>query len=185
MSRSEEFSAGSGSRFHPNVDHYRDGGMGGIGPEHSVVGMVPTHVLARMREYDRSDASQHPGSREVIDSLRQDLREGKGFHNPAMIEYDHKSGWAYLGEGNHRVQAAVEEGVPEIPARVIRSSSASRMKERGVGVPATHKDPGWSRPNYPYVPSDMHPSFLEFRPSDDAKDTTSEIMDLLRPSWSR
>ena len=180
--RSEEFAAGSAGRYHPNVQHYRDGGMGGIGEDHSVVGMVPTHVLAQMREYDRADASQHPGSREVIDGLRQDLREGRGFHTPAMIEYDPKAGRAYLGEGNHRVAAALEEGVPEVPARVVRSSFASRKPE--IGVPATHQDL-WSRPNYPYVPSDLHPSFLEFRESHEARDVYTEINDLLTPSWSQ
>lgn len=146
-------------QFHPNVDHYRDGGMGGVGEDHSVVGMVPTNVLRQYREWDRADSARHPGSAEVIDSLRQDLRAGKGFHTPAMLLYDHKNQWAKLGEGNHRLAAAEAEAVPHVPTRVVRANLES-AKRSGVGAPATHNDPGWSRPNFPYVPSDMHPSHL-------------------------
>lgn len=148
-----------GSQFHPNVDHYRDGGMGGVGEDHSVVGMVPTHVLKNYQEYDRTDDANHPGSRERIEARRADLRSGEGFHTPLMLLYDHKNHWAKLGEGNHRLAAAEAEGIPHVPTRVVRAN-LERDKAEGVGAPATHNDPGWSRPGWDYVPSDIHPSYL-------------------------
>lgn len=183
--RSEEFAAGSGSRFHPNVLHYRDGGMGGIGEDRSVVGMVPTHVLLGLREYDRTDSANHPGSAETIDSLRADLRSGVGFREPAVIEYDHHTGWAYLGEGNHRVAAAAAEGVPEVPARVVRgyTRSMARRRSEGVGAPATHSPIPGTPANY--IPTDIHPSYLRFQGSHEAKDIHTEIADLLTPNWGR
>lgn len=146
-------------QFHPNVEHYRDGGIGGVGEDRSVVGFVPTEHLHAIREYDRAGADGNPESRRVIDSIRQDIRAGKGITNPLMVEYDHKSNWAYLGEGNHRLQAAIEEGVPVVPARVVRSPyGPSRRREVGVGGHIQHSPiPGAPED---YFPSDVHPKYL-------------------------
>ena len=116
------------SPFHPHVDHYRDGGMGGLGPDRSVVGLAPTSILVRYREHDGLWNSRHAATtrydRQVIDALRADLRRGTGFHTPLILDYDHLCGWAYLGEGNHRLAAAVAEEIPEVPLRVVRSRTA-------------------------------------------------------------
>ena len=149
----------SPDQFHPNVDHYRDGGIGGVGEDHSVVGMVPTQHLAAIREWDRRGAGANPDSGRVIDSLRADLRSGKGFTSPVMVEYDHQNNWAYLGEGNHRVQAALEEGVPHVPTRVVRSGfGPAQRKAEGIGGHIEHTEiPGAPRG---YFPSDVHPKYL-------------------------
>lgn len=184
MSRSDEFNAGTGSRWHPNVDHYRDGGIGGVGPERSVVGLVPTHVVAKMAEWDRTGRGANPDSPQVIDGLRQDLRAGKGFTSPLMVEYNHKEGWAYLGEGNHRLAAAQAEGVPEVPVRVVRSlSGPANRKQQGIGVAATHQPiPGAPSD---YFPSDVHPSYLRFGERHDAGSLGEEIHSLLTPDpWN-
>lgn len=170
----------SASQFHPQVDHYRDGGMGGIGENHSVVGMVPTHVLQSYREHDgrwshlNNTDSAHDD--QVIEGLRSDLRAGKGFHTPLMLEYNHQQGRAYLGEGNHRLAAAVAEGVPEVPLRVVRSYKDMS----NVGAPASHREiPGAPKD---YIPSDIHPSYLSLAQHKNRGTQTEQIMDLLGPA---
>jgi len=150
----------------PNVRPYRDGGMGGVGPDHSVVGMVPTEHLKTLREYDRSDPRQDAGgSRGAIDSIRADIRSGKGITEPVQIEYSNKTNWAYLGEGNHRLQAAIEEGVSHVPARVIRSDYGPRSRmEEGTGGHIERHDPIPGVPDQDakagYIPSDLHPKYI-------------------------
>ena len=170
-------------QFHPNVQHYRDGGIGGVGESHSVVGMVPTEHLRALREWDRAGAGASPDSREVIDSLRADLRAGKGFHTPVMVEYNPSSHWAVLGEGNHRVQAAHEEGVPYVPTRVVRAyGHPDRAREEGVGGAVSHSEiPGAPKD---YFPSDAHPQYLfgergERAPISAAEHKTREVSDIM------
>ncbi len=177
----------------PNVRHYRDGGMGGVGAEHSVVGMVPTEYLRTLREYDRAGADPNPNSRKVIDGIRSDIRSGKGITEPLQVEYNNKRQWGYLGEGNHRLQAAIEEGVSHVPVRVNRSYNGPKYRqERGVGGHIEHSPiPGVSPRDATegYIPSDLHPKYLfgennERAPlsADQFKDhQVNDIMGLLGP----
>ena len=176
-----------GPQFHPNVDHYRDGGLGGVGEDHSVVGFVPTKHLLPLREYERAGKDANPQSRAVINSIRDDIRSGVGIKNPITVDYDHTSQWAYVGEGNHRLQAAIEEGVPVVPTRVVRSPySAPRRKAEGVGGHVTH-DPIPGAPE-DYFPSDAHPQYLFGEKGERAplsahqfkQKQVDDIMDLLR-----
>lgn len=158
-----------GRRLHPGVHHYRDGGFGGLGPDHSVVGFVPVSTLTAFRHHDGT--WQHPAAHqgtvdprqrrhdlEVIAGLRAVLRDGAGFHTPLMLEYDPDTAWAYLGEGNHRLAAAAAEQVSLVPVRVVRSQAAQRRRDEGIGAPATHVPiPGAPEG---YFPSDAHPAYL-------------------------
>lgn len=150
-------------QFHPNVDHYRDGGLGGD-ENHNVVGFVPTKHLLPMREYDRAGADGHDGSRETINRIRGDIRQGRGITNPIEIHYNNKEQWGFIGEGNHRLQAAVEEGVSHVPARVVRSYNGPKYrKDAGVGAHIEHDPiPGVSDRDAAggYFPSDAHPKYL-------------------------
>lgn len=143
---------------HPNLKHYQSGGMGHLpeDPSHSVVGLVPTHVLAQYRDHE---GDVNPDSHETVEKIRADLRSGHGLENPVMLEYDHRSQWASLGEGNHRLRAHELEDLPAVPTRVVRSASVRSRKELGLGgAPASHKEiPG---ANEDYIPSDIHPSYL-------------------------
>lgn len=143
---------------HPNMNHYQSGGMGHLpdDPTRSVVGKVPTQVLAQYRHHE---GDVNPDSHETVEKIRADLRSGHGLENPVMLEYDHKAGWAALGEGNHRLRAHELEGRPEVPVRVVRSR-LDTTKEFGMGAPASHKPiPGTER-DPSYIPSDIHPSYL-------------------------
>ena len=141
---------------HPNLLHYQSGGMGHLpdDPSKSVVGLVPTNVLAQYRDHE---GDVNPDSHKVVERIRADLRSGKGLENPVMLEYDHRQGWAALGEGNHRLRAHELEGETHVPTRVVRGRLDLR-KEMGTGAPASHKPiPGADEH---YIPSDIHPSYL-------------------------
>jgi hypothetical protein len=100
------------AQFHPNIAFYRDGGMGGVGEDKSVTGYVRTSLLRSMPGNDTNP--------ERVEHYRQLLRSGQGFENPVMVEFDPKRSQAYVGEGNHRVEAA-HQGHEYVPTRVVRS----------------------------------------------------------------
>lgn len=179
--RSEEFAAGS-QHLHPYLRDYPSDAPGGIGSVGgSTVGMVPTHVLARYRHHE---ADVDPQSEHTVNAIAADLRAGHGLEEPVILEYDHHTNWAYLGEGNHRLRAAEKAGLPEVPVRVQRTRNAAHVRElEGRGAPAFHKPE--AELGGGHVPQGIHPSFLEFRESHEARDVHSEIADLLTPTWGR
>ena len=155
-----------GAQFrHPNLNHYRDGGMGGVGEDHSVVGYVPTHLLASMAG-NRTSEDQMAYQREA-------LKTGEGFHDPVMVVFDGSRQRAYVGEGNHRVQAAQEAGLSHVPTRVVRGQirpyTEETVKDVGGHVAPTHTGPSpWKGGmGEEYWPSDMHPKYLW--PSEDVR----------------
>lgn len=148
-----------GEQWHPNVDHYRSGGIGHVEGDEtkSVVGMVPTRMMAQLRHHDGMWTGQGSGGtsrdRETIDSIKSDITSGKGIHTPLMIEYNPDQKRGYLGEGNHRLRAAEEAGAPVVPARVVRSYKDMSK----LGAPM-HTDTVFAAHDSTYVPSDIHPS---------------------------
>ena len=157
-----------GEQWHPNVQSYRSGGIGHLeGDEsRSVVGFLPTRAVAQYRHHDgewTGHQAEHPRDRAIIDSIRHDLRSGHGLEEPLELDYHHRAGWAALGEGNHRLRAAEEEGVPVVPVRVVgRSGFAARAKEKGIGAPAHLQGPLPGAEHDPdYEPPTFHPSHLD------------------------
>lgn len=159
-SRSENFYFGARthpSALHPNLNEYRDSGMGGVGDARSVVGYVPTHVLAEMHgnETDQEGIERH----------KEALLSGRGFSDPVMVEFDPKNKRMVLGEGNHRVEAARQLGVSHVPTRIVRSRISDDDMEymtREGGNPIDI-DPGrspWANEHRDYWPSDIHPRYL-------------------------
>lgn len=138
-----------GRKEHPNVDHYRSGGMGHLeGDEsRSVVGFVPTQKLFGYEGNETHD-------RDTVHRVRDDINSGKGITNPLMMIYDHKNKWAYLGEGNHRLEGATEAGARTVPVRFVRGD-ASYARERGIGGPMSVHQTFNGDPSY--VPTDIHP----------------------------
>jgi hypothetical protein len=150
-----------GQSEHPNVDQYRSGGLGHIeGDEsRSVVGFMPTKTVAKYRDHN---GDQHHNSRKVIDGIREDIRNDKGITNPLVVHYDHKNRWGFLGEGNHRLKAAEEEGLKTVPVRVVRGAGGrdfGHAKSTGrVGAPMEMQSKFGDNPHDPdYVPTDIHP----------------------------
>jgi hypothetical protein len=99
---------------------------------------VPVSVLQAMQGNDlRND----------ITDLTEDIRQ-RGIQEPGIIEYHTKSRTARLGEGNHRLHAAINAGLTHMPVRAIRYN----MEGRGVPVR------GYEPDRTGYVPGELKPS---------------------------
>jgi len=130
--------------------------VGNVGPNESMVGYVPTHILAGMHGNETN--------REGIDRHKQRLLSGEGFENPVMVEFDPKRKVATLGEGNHRVEAARELGISHVPARVVRSriddDGSHANHSGGIAQPVEATSPWKGGMGEEYWPPHMHPRHL-------------------------
>lgn len=137
------------------VTHYQSGGIGHCeGDEtRSVVGMVPTSRMTAFREHL---GEQKPNSRGVIEGIKHDIVSGQPIHEPLMLDYDPRQGRAQIGEGNHRLQAAIEAGASHVPVRVTKTKLATNE-----GAPLQHHGPFPGAEHDPgYVPPTFHPSYV-------------------------
>jgi len=175
VSREELAEAQSYVNKFPNLQEYKDGGSGGIVGTRSVVGFVKTSALKDM-------SGNIAGNKEAIEFYRKSLREGKGFskqfrdetyNEPIMVVYDNETGLAYIGEGNHRLQAALAEGIGYVPVRVVKGNKKEMVTDLEAGrFPKQIKNN--KKPQFPetrgpnagkvrdenYVPPEMHPSYV-------------------------
>ena len=175
VSREELAEAQSYVNRFPNLQEYKDGGSGGIVGTRSVVGFVKTSALKDM-------SGNIAGNKEAIEFYRKSLREGKGFskqfrdetyNEPIMVVYDNETGLAYIGEGNHRLQAALAEGIGYVPVRVVKGNKKEMVTDLEAGrFPKQIKNN--KKPQFPetygpnagkvrdenYVPPEMHPSYV-------------------------
>jgi len=96
------------------------------------IALVRTDFLDKFKEYDRTLPQYgQSGSKERIDSIVKDLKEGKGFTDPVFLEYtvdDAGNLRLLLGEGNHRLAAAKEAGIEYIPVQLVRTDDVKRVK---------------------------------------------------------
>ena len=96
------------------------------------IALVRTDFLDKFKEYDRTLPQYgQSGSKERIDSIVKDLKEGKGFTDPVFLEYtvdDAGNLRLLLGEGNHRLAAAKEAGIEYIPVQLVRIDDVKRVK---------------------------------------------------------
>ena len=154
-----------------SVSQVYSGGKGHIDESGSATGMVPVSSLIKFKELDRKGAHGYSDSQERIDSIAADIKSGKGIKNPIMIAYDHNAKWGYIGEGHHRLEAAIQAGASHIPVTVYRQHGgmSSRRKEgRGSHLAmitdfGDDKSAGWS--DGKYVPTNIHPyHFKQFMP---------------------
>lgn len=113
-----------------------------------VVEMVPTVEVKRFMEFDRT---KYPGSDNRINELSESIRK-EGVKEPLIIQYSLSSKKALLTEGNHRLAAAMREGIEELPVRVIRRWSEFESKDKGVLV-SGYKGEG-------HIPEDLKPSMI-------------------------
>lgn len=89
---------------------------------------VPTHELAKFMEYDRRPGGKDfAGSEDYWNALGDDITE-HGFNEPVFIDYHPEENVGHLSEGNHRVQLALERGIPYVPAIMYRSRRNSERK---------------------------------------------------------
>lgn len=125
---------------------------------HSVSGydnveMVPVYKLIQFREFNRGEKEDE---RANIEELKASIQEN-GITEPLIVIYHIGDRSVYLSEGNHRLQAAIELGLKELPVRVVRVGEGgypSVHEERGVGAIVEGYEPN----QYGYVPGDLKPS---------------------------
>ena len=163
-------------KLFPNIKEYIDGGMGGLPETRSVVGFVSSKYLEKM--------PGNPVDSELVSSYRK-IFTSKELENPLIVIYDNETGFAYLGEGNHRLQAAVAENIPYLPVRIVRGSADEMENRIKMGKPVLQVKnnktlpftTGGPKGPVEYMPSDVHPSFVfdkKFLVEEDAFSRTNE-----------
>lgn len=122
----------------------------------SDIEMMPTDEVAKYREFerDREGVGARPDSKVNIDELVKDI-EQNGVASPLSMIYYQGDKTAILGEGNHRLAAALRMGMPEVPVRVTRYTGQSPRKEVGN---LARSVPGVAPDRTGYVPADLLPS---------------------------
>jgi hypothetical protein len=163
------------TKLFPNIREYKDGGRGGLPETRSVVGFVDSKYLEKM--------PGNPVDAELVNSYREIYRSGK-LEEPLMVIYDNETGFAYLGEGNHRLQAALAENVPYLPVRIVRGSAKEMENRIAKNQPVLQVKnnktlpftTGGPKGPVEYMPTDVHPSFVfdkKFLVKEDAYSQTS------------
>lgn len=64
-----------------------------------------------------------------VSSIERDFKNGEGLNEPVMVFYDPNTGFAFVAEGNHRVQAAINAGEEFIPTIVVTGEVSSKKKK--------------------------------------------------------
>jgi hypothetical protein len=124
------------------------------------VALVKSDFVKKFIEFDRTKPSGSlPASSKTIASIAEDLKSGKGFTNPLRFEYDvDEQGRLLLNlvEGNHRIQAALQAGIDDIPIQITSAKGGiSNLKPvKGASKPGI-KDIGFQTGNI--NPSDLLP----------------------------
>jgi hypothetical protein len=148
-----------------NVTQKYAGGKGHLegDPTESATGMVSVHSLRPLMEFDRSGKDADPHSAQRISDIAADIKSGKGITNPLMVAYDHKNKWGFIGEGNHRLAAAIQAGASHVPVTVYRQGNLAKHKEQGIGNHlAMMTDFGRGTPQTEdYVPTNIHPGHFK------------------------
>jgi hypothetical protein len=137
--------------------------------------MVPTQSLLKYREYDRTGIHGDTDSEARIQKLTEELKNGGTIREPLHLSYDHDSNWGYLGEGHHRLEAAMRAGVTHVPLTIsgrgpskldrIKMSLREGNKSPMPGA-SLHLDNRLVEARGGYHPSALHPgNFQEFEGS--------------------
>ncbi len=108
--------------------------------------MVEVSELKKYAEFDRRKNGLIDSDKN-IEMLKNNLEV---IINPLIIDYYQLSKKALLVEGNHRLAAALELGIKELPVRVTRISSKAPAKAIKVT--------GYEADKYGYVPANLSPS---------------------------
>ena len=166
----------SPKQFHVPVPDYvqqrKAGGKGHLegDPTESATGMVRTERLIPLMEHRRLRGDAQPHSHQRVAEIRGDIRSGKGINNPIMVAYDHANKWGVVGEGHHRLEAAMAEGVSHVPVTVFRQPGLGERKENFLGshlamtTNFTDKGSYDERMGKEYVPTNIHPAhFKQFQ----------------------
>jgi hypothetical protein len=152
-----------------NVQVKKAGGKGHLegDPTESATGMVKTERLIPLMEHRRLGADAQPSSFNTVAGIRGDIKSGKGINNPIMVAYDHANNWGVVGEGHHRLEAAIAEGVSHVPVTVYRQPGLGDRKKKALGnhlamvTNFTDKGSHDERTGKEYVPTNIHPAHFK------------------------
>jgi hypothetical protein len=154
------------------VQQRKAGGKGHLEGDktESATGMVRTERLIPLMEHQRLGRDAQPHSSERVNEIRSDIRSGKGINNPIMVAYDHANKWGVVGEGHHRLEAAMKEGVSHVPVTVFRQPNLGERKANFLGghlamtTNFTDKGSYDEKMGKEYVPTNIHPGhFKQFQ----------------------
>jgi hypothetical protein len=178
----EEFRISSGAMrpLHPDTIWPRpsEDGYGAMPGDQTnqVVKMVPISTVRQYLEFDRTGKDSFGDeSEKIIKEIEKELRSGRGIRNALQLFTSIDDGWAYLGEGHHRLIAAERAGLTHVPVTVEIDKSnrrASDNKKKGVGAPLSLVHPKmWQREEKnDYLPGRATPGvFAELQDEDDIR----------------
>lgn len=120
-------------------------------------GLVPLSELEAFVGEDRLGDAEMPQSRAIIDKLKEDISKN-GFKEPIVLVYDKFSngGEASIIEGNHRIIAAKELGLKEIPVTFEKGTLRDNEKRVSEGMfPLNRKQVGAINDNFGVRGSDL------------------------------
>ena len=125
--------------------------------------LVKTDFLDTVKEFDRTTrpTGTLSDSLETINNIAKDLKDGKGFKDPLILDYNvGKDGnlIVHLIEGNHRLAAAKQAGIEYVPVYAYYSPNlvANKLK---LGPKNIGQSP--LKPNeFDYLPQTVNPAQL-------------------------
>lgn len=125
--------------------------------------VVPVSEVSKFAEFDRNTQEKFSDSKDIIDSIAEELREGgvEALKDALWIKYDPKNKWGVLVEGNHRLAAAVKAGITEIPVSITTGADLADNKNKNIGSRLDIDNRIVETTGY--MPSDVHPgNFKQF-----------------------
>ena len=140
----------------------RSGGLGHMEGDtsRSITKMIPISVMKKYTEFNRQGAESQPDSKERINKIANELRNGGVIREPLVLEHNTEHQWGYLGEGHHRLLAAEQAGHTHVPVTVWSTGyggGIATRKKKGIGAPLTLTK-SWSKfPGDTYQPKELHP----------------------------
>jgi hypothetical protein len=147
-------------------------------------GLVPVSELEEFIGEDRLGEAQMPTSRATIDRLKEDISKN-GFKEPIVLVYDRLSGdgEATIIEGNHRIIAAKELGLKEVPVTFEKGTirtDESRVKNNMF--PIKRKTIGIIDDTMGVIGSDLGLTVRQPTDADFVKETQEEGVSLKTPT---
>lgn len=125
------------------------------------IGLVNTNFIKKYLEFDRKGADAFPEvSAQTIAEITADLKAGKGFNESLVLDYwvdDNGNLLLNLSEGNHRLAAAIDAGIKEVPVKIMRGYQANIDAAKLVGKSKVLPDRSGYIPGY-VNPKDILPS---------------------------
>lgn len=131
-------------------------------PYAKIAEMVPVAWLKKLKGNDLRgdpnigyDPDKDDWERGTMDDLVYSLKN-RGVQEPVMIIVGLRDGYAYVGEGNHRIEAAIKAGIKELPTRVVVYDKAKQHSEIGQYSHDVRNDLTWDTEQLGYMPEEKY-----------------------------